>query len=336
MGNAANSQRIQKWDILKAILIFLVVLGHLVDYYTENNAFARSLYLFIYTFHMPLFIFISGIFSKSLVEQKRYDRVFGYFAVYVFDMLLRILLFHGKLNDLFSTTAASWYMLTMIFCSLATMFLQRFSSAYVLCFAVVFACFFGYHVADGDFLAVSRSIVFFPFYFLGYICDREKLQNFCNGKLKKFAAVILLAVLAVVAFVLIDQVYWLRPLLTAHTPYRVLGTVSSQYGFFIRLAYYLVAALAGLCVIILTPNTTKVPLVTKIGQRTLSIFVFQEILTYVYSRFIKDWLEGYFGDNAVYFVIPIAVVGIGILSLGVFDKFIKKIYTVPLRNHHTI
>ena len=49
------ANRLQKWDILKCFLIFLVVLGHVADFYTKESQGMRNLYLLIYTFHMPLF-----------------------------------------------------------------------------------------------------------------------------------------------------------------------------------------------------------------------------------------------------------------------------------------
>ena len=80
--DTAVAKRSQKWDILKLILIFLVVLGHGVDYFTRSSEFMKGLFLFIYSFHIPVFIFVSGVFSKNTVNQKRFDRIFGYLILY--------------------------------------------------------------------------------------------------------------------------------------------------------------------------------------------------------------------------------------------------------------
>ena len=57
------------FDNLKTILIFLVVLGHFTNL---NNSvpLMGAINNVIYSFHMPIFIFISGYFSKSIKAQR--------------------------------------------------------------------------------------------------------------------------------------------------------------------------------------------------------------------------------------------------------------------------
>ena len=59
-----QSGRDLKWDLIKAFAIFLVILGHciqIMDPSWQQNLVQR----FIYSFHMPLFMFISGYFVAS-------------------------------------------------------------------------------------------------------------------------------------------------------------------------------------------------------------------------------------------------------------------------------
>lgn len=53
------NKRNELLDILKGFAIILVVLGHSVQYLLGNNN-ENWLFSFIYSFHMPLFMFISG------------------------------------------------------------------------------------------------------------------------------------------------------------------------------------------------------------------------------------------------------------------------------------
>lgn len=65
---ASSPNRIEHFDILKGIAIFLVVLGHCLQTFTpdwQNNNIALAIYMF----HMPLFIFISGYFFYPSVKK---------------------------------------------------------------------------------------------------------------------------------------------------------------------------------------------------------------------------------------------------------------------------
>ena len=57
--------RIAYWDTLKGGLMLLVVLGHFLYNFQEGHKFINYLVDSIYMFHMPVFVFISGYFSKS-------------------------------------------------------------------------------------------------------------------------------------------------------------------------------------------------------------------------------------------------------------------------------
>lgn len=56
-----TSHRSSYWDNAKGILIFLVLIGHFIMTYRPLKAIFDSIYLF----HMPAFLFISGLFSKK-------------------------------------------------------------------------------------------------------------------------------------------------------------------------------------------------------------------------------------------------------------------------------
>ncbi|ELY3467391.1 acyltransferase family protein, partial [Cronobacter universalis] len=56
-----SNERIEWVDTLKFIGIFYIYIGHL-------GAAAGKLYPFVFSFHVPLFFFISGLFYKSTLE----------------------------------------------------------------------------------------------------------------------------------------------------------------------------------------------------------------------------------------------------------------------------
>lgn len=60
-------QRLEYIDTLRGFAIFLVVLGHVLEHAGLKDGF---LFHLIYSFHMPLFICISG-FVSAYVYHKR-------------------------------------------------------------------------------------------------------------------------------------------------------------------------------------------------------------------------------------------------------------------------
>lgn len=63
-----NRGRIQSLDLLKLIAIFLVLWGHCVQYLLSSNHMDEPVYRFIYSFHMPLFMMIAGMFAPRSLQ----------------------------------------------------------------------------------------------------------------------------------------------------------------------------------------------------------------------------------------------------------------------------
>ena len=59
---AAGKQRDLGLDNIRALLIFLVVFCHLCELF--HGKITDRLYLIIYSFHMPCFLFLSGYYAR--------------------------------------------------------------------------------------------------------------------------------------------------------------------------------------------------------------------------------------------------------------------------------
>ena len=68
--------RIYLFDNIKFLAILLVVIGHAINFLTETdgNMLEKSLFLTIYSIHMPLFIFISGLFLKPMDKSTKFPK----------------------------------------------------------------------------------------------------------------------------------------------------------------------------------------------------------------------------------------------------------------------
>lgn len=84
-------ERIHFFDNLKGILIFLVVFGHYALLVHAASPAMGGVYEYIYLFHMPLFVFVSGFFAKSIVKNGRL-RVEKIFSIVALAMLFQLAL----------------------------------------------------------------------------------------------------------------------------------------------------------------------------------------------------------------------------------------------------
>ncbi|MGT2357153.1 acyltransferase family protein [Staphylococcus aureus] len=74
------------FDNARAILILLVVFGHMLQPYTSGDKYLSALYLVIYSFHMPTFLFISGYFAKNIRETILFRKNFKTFDSTLYDI----------------------------------------------------------------------------------------------------------------------------------------------------------------------------------------------------------------------------------------------------------
>ena len=173
-----KKERIFIWDNLKFILIFLVVLGHFADFHTATDINMKRLYLYIYLFHMPLFIFISGLFSK----RKRYTKIFEYLILYLgikkLFFIVDLIINKDTSFSLFNEGGLPWFMLALMWSNLITIFTNKLNPKYLLTVSIILACFIGYDASITDTFAISRTVVFYPFFLSGYLLYQNKVINF--------------------------------------------------------------------------------------------------------------------------------------------------------------
>lgn len=325
------AKRIEKWDILKFILIFFVVMGHLIDNIYVKTDWMKSMFLFIYTFHMPVFIFVSGLFSKKTVNQKRYDKIIGYLFMYFISKIVIFiarLISYGELSfSAFTEGGLPWYMFAMFVFSLVTIAVRNIDPKYIFVFFIVLSCVVGYDSKLGDMLSLPRLFVFYPFYFAGYCLEPNKVVRFLNKRYLRIISAVVLIILAVVVFVWVDSCYWLRPLITGRHPYSRLGN-NADFGALYRLAYYIIAFVVGAAVICLTPNKLGNGTVARLGSRSLQVYVLHYFFIHLYGGFVGTNL---FPNHPAIVIISLSVIITLLCSMKFWEPVFDKIFNPKLK-----
>jgi hypothetical protein len=68
---ARQPERYPALDHARFVLIALVVIGHLLEQLANSGPVAAALYRWIYLFHMPAFVLVSGAVSKTDLTRRR-------------------------------------------------------------------------------------------------------------------------------------------------------------------------------------------------------------------------------------------------------------------------
>lgn len=63
-----SNKRLLRFDLLKIYACYLVIWGHAIMHLYVSDYIANSIYRFVYSFHMSLFMMISGLFASSSMK----------------------------------------------------------------------------------------------------------------------------------------------------------------------------------------------------------------------------------------------------------------------------
>ena len=317
-------------DNVKSVLIFFVVIGHFAEVAVSHSDIFKSLFLWLYTFHMPLFIFITGYLSKNLINNKErvLKKSFEYFTLYFF---LKIFIFFTryfaeghKTFYILKESSVPWYLLAISIMILASYFLRNINPKVILVLSIILALFAGYDKTVGDFLALSRTLVFFPFFYLGLICDEQHLKRIANNKKIAFIGLIIILITLLFTILNVDLVYNLRPLLTARNSYKELKAELVMYGPLLRLLVYFIGSILSVSFLAVIPKC-NLGYFSTIGKNTLQIYFYHRpILWIIIGLGVDKWLQSTFGSflgNVSWLAISIALTLL--LSLSVLGKPFK-------------
>lgn len=228
-----------KYCNLKLFLILLVVFGHLIE------PKQHWLYRVIYAFHMPAFAMLSGVF----LQRDRLAAARKLLLCYTVLQTIAVIL--GK-TTLLTPYWHLWYLLSNACWILLARVLERFGKWVVLTVAILFACLIGYVPQIGRTLSLSRTIVFFPYYWMGQTVKRSKA----------FALTAVLVAVIGLVFLKIPTNFF----------YHANAYGELAYGGLFRLACYAIGF--GFCCFLITFAPNRRFVFTKIGADTLTVYLF--------------------------------------------------------------
>ena len=129
---------------------------------------------FIYSFHMPLFVFISGYFTRpGEISAKSFRSAFHFLSLFIiFDLLMWAV----NSRDLGVRSAltpqyAMWYLLSMFYWRLGAMFIRKeWLTVRNFIAVTLFSALIGFVPFIGEVFSFNRTFCFLCFFVAGMMC----------------------------------------------------------------------------------------------------------------------------------------------------------------------
>ncbi|WP_413309609.1 acyltransferase family protein [Bacillus sp. 1P10SD] len=322
---ASTSKRSKYFDNAKFILIFLVVFGHLISPLKEQDGFLFTLYTVIFLFHMPAFIMISGYFAKGFNKKGYLSKSVQKILIpyFIFQIMYSIYYyFNGQEErlsfDFLHPHWTLWFLLSL-FCWNLLLYLFAKLKWMGFALAIMLGICIGYVDQVGSFLSISRTFVFFPYFLLGYLLKENQLRTLIRTKYSLPIGLIIIAGTLIyfgTAFPK-DAVPWLL----GDTSYANMGGKNISDGLIRGIQYVLtLIVIYGFMVLIPSAHFK----VTKIGERTLYVYLFHGfIIKSVQMFMLDDNIHPILGNYLFLFIFSFIIC----LILG---SYLIKKYTRPL------
>ncbi len=198
-AEGASAKARDPWfDNAKMALVLLVVVGHAWTLLPKNGV-NDQLYDFLYAWHVPAFVFVTGYLSRSFTwaPQRMWRLVRTVVVPYViFECalaLFRIYVGGEQLEDLFRDPHwPMWYLSALFFWRLLTPIFTFLPTAAAIGVAVATSLVAGLYA--GDTLDLARVLGLLPFFVLGLTATQERLERLREPWVRNAALLVFLAI----------------------------------------------------------------------------------------------------------------------------------------------
>ena len=172
------------FDNVKILLILLVVLGHIVT--SSHGKICSASVKWIFSFHMPLFIFISGYFTKIVSRDKFVSGILKFVETYIVFTLIHVCISYYLLEKeiniksvLLVPQRTLWYLLSLIWWRILLYITPssiRDNHLKLIVLSIALCLIMGW-VPIGPIFSFHRTFSFLPFFVFGYVAAQTDTIN---------------------------------------------------------------------------------------------------------------------------------------------------------------
>ncbi|GAB2908297.1 acyltransferase family protein [Streptomyces mayteni] len=295
------------WDNIRYVSGTLVLFGHLTDTIGER-AGVHWFFLATWALRVPVFVIVAGYFSTADALNAREARrlaeavLVPYLAVGLLHSA-ELWLMYGD-RRLFTTQPAwgMWFLLSLLFWRAALPYLAQLR--HPLTVSVVAALVVGYLPEFGEYLSLSRTVCFLPFFLLGWKLRQGLFADALRARWSRDAALAVLTVTFTAAWWLRGEVHfrWLR----MRSGYDETYPLAASLDWTIRGGVLLFGTVIALSFVRLIPRR-RLPLVTYLGAGGMYIYLLHPLVLRPPLRWIGvDWADSW-AEQAVILVVAVAL-----------------------------
>ncbi len=278
-------------DNAKMALVLLVVVGHMWALLPADGT-GGWLYDFLYLWHMPAFVFLSGYLSRAftLAPDRMWQVATSLVVPYLFFEAalgaFRLWVGGEQLDDLFADPHFPlWYLVALAVWRFLTPLFRPLWGGVAVAIAISLAGGF----VDGDpsrWLDLARILGFLPFFVLGLKATPERLA-WLQGR---FPAVLGVGVLGVLALVATDLERWASRATLYYRPYDLTDDTALT-AVLTRLAVIAAGVAGGFAFLTLVPRVGG--WFTRMGAATMIVYLFHgfAVKSLEYAGF-PEWADG--------------------------------------------
>lgn len=326
-----EQHRVYLFDNLKAILIMLVVFGHVIEPILTGQT--KMIYIFIYLFHMPLFAFCSGYLAKYKPKKILNNMIYPFFLFQIIYLLFdKICLNNNTLIQFTTPYWIMWYLLAIIVWTLFLPLIELFTNnkkniVIIISFSFLIGILVGFEKTIGYYMSLSRIICFMPFFIMGFCVKKAiKIESIIVIVSKSYFKFIMFILNASIIFLLYKYYQNIKP----HWLYGSYPYLEGGYSFVIRLINYVLAIIISIFIICITPS--KKMFFSTIGQKTLPIYLFHGFVVKLISKYgLYKIFENQL--DKILFSIVITILIIFLFSSDWMQKLTHKTEIKPELSH---
>ena len=280
-NNIRVIKRAPFFDNVKILLMLLVVFGHVLP--ISSGKLSLATYEWIFSFHMPLFVFISGYFTKIQNRNLFFLGILKLAETYVVFTLIHVLISYlqGKVTSLYSILLVPrwtlWYLLSLIWWRLILYLtpLPIRNNHFLLVVISVVLCLVMGWIPIGTAISFHRTFSFLPFFMLGYVAAQSDITRIKIKYYRLFAFVVMVIIWGGY-FILPISIKQLLLQCYGYFHYSILYNYSPFVLCAFRFGWLLFASLMGFCFLSVVPR--KEYRWTHFGQLTLFIYMYHSVI----------------------------------------------------------